>query len=100
MIEYLLGGAHCIRVASSNLCGHSQGIFYRRSSPDSPPFVEEGTKIASGSVLGLVEVMKCFNQITYGGPGFPEKVEVAKILVQDSTEVQFGQPLFWVRPLT
>jgi acetyl-CoA carboxylase biotin carboxyl carrier protein len=77
----------------------TEGIFYRRSSPDEPPYVEEGAQISSGSVLGLVEVMKCFNQITYGGPGFPDKVEVAKILVQDSKEVQFDQPLFWVRPL-
>jgi len=77
----------------------TEGIFYRSSSPDVPPYVEEGAQISSGSVLGLVEVMKCFNQITYGGPGFPDKVEVAKILVQDAKEVQFGQPLFWVRPI-
>ncbi len=77
----------------------TEGIFYRRSSPDVPAFVEEGAQISSGSVLGLVEVMKCFNQITYGGPGFPDKVEVAKILVEDAKEVQFGQALFWVRPL-
>ncbi len=76
----------------------SEGIFYRGASPDAPPFVSEGTQIANGGVLGLVEVMKCFNQITYGGPGYPERVEITKILVHDAAEVQFGQPLFWVRP--
>ena len=76
----------------------SEGIFYRGASPDAPPFVREGTPIANGAVLGLVEVMKCFNQITYGGPGYPERVEITKILVHDAAEVQFGQPLFWVRP--
>lgn len=75
----------------------TEGIFYRKPSPDAPPYVEEGSRITLGSSLGLVEVMKCFNPITYGGPGFPEHVEVVRILVQDSSEVHFGQPLFWVR---
>jgi acetyl-CoA carboxylase biotin carboxyl carrier protein len=76
----------------------SEGIFYRRSAPDSPPFVDIGARVSSGTVLGLVEVMKCFNQIAYGGPGLPEHGEVVKILADDAAEVQFGQPLFWVRP--
>jgi acetyl-CoA carboxylase biotin carboxyl carrier protein len=76
----------------------SEGIFYRRSSPDSDPYVEVGSKVATGTVLGLVEVMKCFNQITYGGAGLPEKGEVVRILVEDASEVQFGQALFWVKP--
>lgn len=76
----------------------SEGIFYRRSSPDSPPYVEEGSPVAAGTILGLVEVMKCFNQIAYGGPGLPEKGEVVRILAEDAAEVEFGQPLFWVRP--
>lgn len=76
----------------------SEGIFYRRSSPETPPFVEVGSLIATGSVLGLVEVMKCFNPITYGGPGLPERGEIVKVLAADAGEVQFGQELFWVRP--
>ena len=76
----------------------SEGIFYRRPSPDSPPFVDEGAKIATGTVLGLVEVMKCFNQITYGGPDLPPRAEVVRILVEDNAEVAFGQVLFKVRP--
>lgn len=77
----------------------SEGIFYRRSSPDVEPYVEVGSQIATGTVLGLVEVMKCFNQIAYGGIGLPEKGEVVKILADDSSEVQFGQPLFHVKPI-
>ena len=77
----------------------SEGIFYRRPSPDSPPYVEAGARIASGTVLGLVEVMKCFNQIAYGGPGLPEQGEIVKALAEDASEVRFGQPLFWVKPL-
>jgi acetyl-CoA carboxylase biotin carboxyl carrier protein len=77
----------------------SEGIFYRRPTPESEPYVEEGSKVTSGSVLGLVEVMKCFNQIAYGGPGYPERGEIARIFVDDNAEVRFGQALFWVKPL-
>ena len=77
----------------------SEGIFYRRPSPEAPPYVERGARIGSGTVLGLVEVMKCFNQITYGGPGWPPSGEIVQILVEDSVEVQFGQPLFRIRPI-
>lgn len=76
----------------------SEGIFYRRPAPDQPPFVEVGARVRTGTVLGLVEVMKCFNQIAYGGPGLPEEGEITEILAGDAAEVQFGQPLFRVRP--
>jgi biotin carboxyl carrier protein len=76
----------------------TEGIFYRRSAPDTPPFVEVGGTVTNGTVLGLIEVMKCFNQIAYGGPGLPETGTVSRILVQDAAEVHFGQPLFWIRP--
>ena len=77
----------------------SDGIFYRRPSPDSPPYVEVGAEVNSGSMLGLVEIMKCFYQITYGGLGLPPKGTIAKILAKDNAEVRFGQPLFHVKPI-
>ena len=49
-------------------------------------------------MLGLVEVMKCFNQIAYGGPGLPERGTVAKILVDDSDEVVHDQVMFLISP--
>ena len=76
----------------------SEGIFYRRPSPDAPPYVEVGSRISAGAILGLVEVMKCFNQITFGGAGLPERGEIVKALAEDTVEVHFGQPLFWVKP--
>ena len=76
----------------------SEGIFYRRPTPDEPPFVDVGQQIATGAVLGLVEVMKCFNQITYGGPGLPARGKIAEILAEDAEEVQFDQGLFRVEP--
>jgi acetyl-CoA carboxylase biotin carboxyl carrier protein len=76
----------------------SDGVFYRKPTPESPCYVEEGSAVTTGSVLGLVEVMKSFNQIAYGAPGLPERGTVAKVLVQDAVEVAFGQTLFLVRP--
>ncbi len=77
----------------------SDGIFYRRPSPDSPSYIEVGSPVSAGSILGLVEIMKCFHQITYGGVELPEKGEIVKIMVEDTAEVRFGQPLFLVKPV-
>jgi acetyl-CoA carboxylase biotin carboxyl carrier protein len=88
------GAAGVLRITAP-----SEGIFYRRGAPDAPAYVEVGARVGAGTVLGLVEVMKCFNQITYGGPGFPEHGEIVKVLAEDATEVQFGQELFWVKAL-
>lgn len=90
------GGGEETGLGLATITAPSEGIFYRRSSPDSPAYVEVGTEVSSGTVLGLVEVMKCFNQITYGGDEYPEKGKIVKILVDDSAEVTFGQALFQV----
>ena len=76
----------------------SDGIFYRRASQDGPPYVEVGSQVSRGTVLGLVEVMKCFNQIVYVGPGFPDRGTIASVHAEDATEVRFGALLFHVRP--
>lgn len=77
----------------------SDGIFYRRPSPDATAYVEVGSRVTTGSLLGLVEIMKCFHQITYGGSDLPEKGEITKIFPDDASEVRFGQPLFCVKPV-
>ncbi len=75
----------------------TDGVFYRRPSPASPPFVEPGARVRTGDPVGLVEVMKTFNQIAFGGPGFPEEAVVAEIRCADSEEVRAGQILIVVR---
>ena len=77
----------------------SDGIFYRRPSPEEPPYVDAGDVVSTGSVLGMVEVMKCFNHIAYGGTGLPDRGEVVAVLAEDASEVQFGQTLFRIKPL-
>jgi biotin carboxyl carrier protein len=75
----------------------TDGVFYSRAAPDAPPFVEPGSRIRLGQPVGLVEVMKTFNQILYEGPGFPEEAEVLEVRAADASEVRAGQVLLVVR---
>jgi acetyl-CoA carboxylase biotin carboxyl carrier protein len=65
------------------------GTFYRRPSPDQPPFKNEGDAVAVGDVIGLIEVMKTFNEITAETAG-----TLAVFLVEDDEAVMAGQPLY------
>lgn len=69
------------------------GTFYRRPSPDKPLFVEVGHSISEGDVLCVIEAMKLFNEIESEITG-----TIVKILVDDSSPVEFDQPLFLVDP--
>ncbi|MEM8846360.1 MAG: acetyl-CoA carboxylase biotin carboxyl carrier protein [Bacteroidota bacterium] len=69
------------------------GTFYRKPSPDKPPFVEVGSTISEGDVLCVIEAMKLFNDIESEVSG-----KVVKVLVDDSSPVEFDQPLFLVDP--
>ncbi|CAB3686632.1 Biotin carboxyl carrier protein of acetyl-CoA carboxylase [Achromobacter deleyi] len=64
------------------------GTFYHRPSPDAAPFVEVGTTVRPGDVIGIVEVMKQFNQIEAEVGGV-----VREILVADGEPVEPGQAL-------
>lgn len=69
------------------------GTFYRRPSPDKPIFVEVGDEVSVGKVVCIIEAMKLFNEIESEVAG-----KVVKILVEDSTPVEYDQPLFLVDP--
>lgn len=75
----------------------TDGVFYRRPDPASPPWVEVGDRLRVGQPIGLVEVMKTFNQIVYGGPGLPDEAEVVEIRRGDGEEVAAGEVLLVVR---
>jgi acetyl-CoA carboxylase biotin carboxyl carrier protein len=75
----------------------THGVFYRRPSADRPPYVEVGSVVERGTVLGLVEVMKCFNPVTLAGPDTALRGEVVRILADDASEVGFGQVLFHIK---
>ncbi len=69
------------------------GTFYRKAGPDKPPFVEVGSTINKGDVLCVIEAMKLFNDIESEISG-----KIVKVLVEDSSPVEFDQPLFLVDP--
>ena len=69
------------------------GTFYRKPSPDKDTFVNVGDSIKSGDVLCVIEAMKLFNEIESELSG-----KIIKVLVDDSTPVEYDQPLFLVDP--
>ena len=69
------------------------GTFFRASSPASPPFVEVGSLVKKGQVLGIVEAMKLMNEIQSEIDG-----EVVEICVANGLPVEYGQVLFRLRP--
>lgn len=69
------------------------GTFYRKPSPDKPSFVEVGTEISKGDTVCVIEAMKLFNEIESEISG-----KIVKVLVDDSSPVEFDQPLFLVDP--
>ncbi len=69
------------------------GTFYRSASPETPPFVSVGDTIKEGDTICIIEAMKLFNEIESEVSG-----KVVKVLVDDSTPIEFDQPLFLVDP--
>lgn len=69
------------------------GTFYRRPSPDKVNFVEVGDEVTPGKVVCIIEAMKLFNEIESEVKG-----KIVKILVEDSSPVEYDQPLFLVEP--
>lgn len=70
------------------------GTFYRRANPEAEPFVEVGSTIKVGDEICIIEAMKLYNKIESEVAG-----KVVKVLVEDSTPVEFDQPLFLVEPV-
>ena len=69
------------------------GTFYRAPSPDASPFVEVGSRVKKGQVLCIIEAMKLMNEIESDADG-----EVVQIFPQNAQAVEFGEPLFAIRP--
>jgi len=69
------------------------GTFYRAASPDSPPFCEVGSSVRRGQVLCIIEAMKLMNEIESDIDGV-----VTEIFPQNAQAVEFGEPLFAIRP--
>ena len=71
------------------------GTFYRAPSPESQPYVEVGSEVNPETIVCLIEAMKVMNEIKAEMKGV-----VTHILVENAKPVEFGQPLFRIRPTT
>jgi len=89
--------AHDLPAGCHAIVSPADGVFYRRSRPADPPYVEEGSHVHAGQTLALIEAMKCFSAITYGGAGLPENAEIVEVRAGDAVEVRHGQVLFVAR---
>jgi acetyl-CoA carboxylase biotin carboxyl carrier protein len=67
------------------------GTFYTAANPESPPFVKVGDHVGADTVVCIIEAMKVFNEIPAEVSG-----QIAAVLVENNTPVEFGQPLFKV----
>ncbi len=74
------------------------GRFYARPSPDKPTFVKVGDIIETGRTVALLEVMKTFNRIAYGGEGLPARARVVAVGPGDEDDVDEGDVLLRVEP--
>ncbi len=70
------------------------GTFYRQSGPGKPIFINVGDEVTVGKVVCIIEAMKLFNEIESEVSG-----RIVKILVEDSSPVEYDQPLFLVEPI-
>ena len=69
------------------------GTFYGAPNPGAPPFVQVGDQVGSGQVLCIIEAMKLMNEIETDIAG-----EIARIMVESGQPVEYGEPLFAIRP--
>jgi acetyl-CoA carboxylase biotin carboxyl carrier protein len=69
------------------------GTFYQASSPDSPPYVKVGNTVDADTVVCIIEAMKVMNEIKAETSG-----TIVEVCCKDGQAVEFGQPLFKVRP--
>ena len=71
----------------------ARGIFYAAMGPDDDPFVEIGSEVTPQTKVCMIEAMKVMNQINAGITG-----QIVEILAKNGQAIEYGQPLFKVRP--
>jgi acetyl-CoA carboxylase biotin carboxyl carrier protein len=75
-------------MAKKTILSPLPGTFYRRPAPDQPPYKQEGDRIASGDVVGLIEVMKSFNEVKSDVAG-----KIVKFIAENEDAIMAGQPI-------
>lgn len=69
------------------------GTFYRAPSPESAPYIEVGSEVNPETVVCIIEAMKVMNEIKAEAKGI-----ITQVMVENAKPVEFGQPLFKLRP--
>jgi len=69
------------------------GTFYRAPSPEAAPYIEVGTEVSPETVVCIIEAMKVMNEIKAEAKGV-----ITQVLLENGKPVEFGQPLFKLRP--
>jgi acetyl-CoA carboxylase biotin carboxyl carrier protein len=77
----------------NNIVSPMVGTFYRSPSPDSPPYIDAGQEVTEETVVCIIEAMKVMNEIKAEVSGI-----IVEVLAQNGKPVDFGKPLFSVRP--
>ena len=85
-------GAAC-KEAYHKIVAPMLGTFYAAPEPGAPAFVQAGQQVAAGTVVCVLEAMKLFNEVEAGIKG-----RIMEVLVKDGELVEYGQPLFLVKP--
>lgn len=75
------------------------GRFYVRPAPTKPPLVEVGQVLEVGQGIGLLEVMKTFHRVVYGGEGVPERARVLRVVPADGDDVLRASVLLELEPV-
>ena len=75
-------------MAVRQILSHLPGIFYQQPSPSEPVFKSAGDSVAAGDVIGLIEIMKSFNEVKSEVPG-----TLVRYLVGNGDEIMPGQPI-------
>jgi len=70
------------------------GTFYRAPSPESAPYVDVGSEVNADTVVCIIEAMKVMNEIKAEVKGV-----ITQVLIENAKPVEFGQPLFKIRPI-
>lgn len=70
------------------------GTLYRSPSPEAAPYVDVGSEVGPDTVVCIIEAMKVMNEIKAETRGI-----ITQVLTENSKPVEFGQPLFKIRPL-
>ena len=69
------------------------GTYYEAPAPGAPPYVKSGDRVQAGQVVAIIEAMKLMNEIEVDVTG-----EIVKIFANNGQPVEYGQPLFSIRP--